>query len=349
MLNLQETILQIKGLNKEVMQQTKSYVDGLLKPVGSLGVLEDIVLQLSGIRGTRNFPSLKKAIVVFAGDHGICEEGITSAPQGVTALMTEFISCGKSGVGALAKSVGADITVVDVGVNAEFNNEKILNHKIRKGTNNIAKGPAMSREEAIRSLEVGIEVGNDLISKGYNILATGEMGIGNTTPSSAIFSVIGDVEPSEVVGVGANLSQDKIIDKIQVIKTAIELNKPDKNDGIDILSKVGGLEIGAMAGIMLAGASNNTPVLVDGYISMAAAAIAVTLNPMTFDYLICSHSSAEKGAKIAEGLLGFKPYLQMNMRLGEGSGAVLAFSVIEAAISMIKEMGTFAEAGIDVV
>lgn len=346
---LQKTLLEIKGVNKEKMEETQKYVDGLLKPVGSLGTLEEIVVQLSGIMKTNEFTSLKKAVVVCAADHGIFEEGITSAPQVVTAMMTNFISQGKSGVGAIAKHVGADLTVVDVGVNAELNYDVIINRKIKNGTNNFAKESAMTKEEAIKSLEVGIEIANTLIDKGYNILATGEMGIGNTTPSSAIFSVFGEIDAKEVTGIGANLSEDKMNKKVDVIRKGIELNKPNKEDAIDVLSKVGGLEIGAMAGVMLAGAARNVPVLVDGFISTAAAAIAINLKPEVFNYLICSHSSAEKGAALASSMLGFKPYLNMGLRLGEGSGAALAFSIIESAISMFDEMGTYEEAGISVV
>lgn len=349
MSKLQETIKKIQSPNKEIMKETREYVDGLLKPVGSLGVLEDIVVQISGIIGTNDFPVLKKAVIVCAADHGICEEDITSAPQVVTTLMTNFISMGKSGVGAISKSVGADITVIDVGVNADLDYSRIVNKKIRKGTNNMTKGSAMTREEAEKSLEVGIEIANDLISKGYNILATGEMGIGNTTPSAAIFAVLSDLDPEEVTGIGANLPEEKLQRKVNVIRNAIEKNQPNKDDGIDVLSKVGGLEIGAMAGVMLAGAANKIPVLVDGYISMAAAAIAISLNPIVADYLLCSHLSEEKGAKLAQELLGFNTYLHMNMRLGEGSGAALAFSIIESAISMYKEMATYAQAGIEVV
>ncbi|MPW26941.1 nicotinate-nucleotide--dimethylbenzimidazole phosphoribosyltransferase [Alkalibaculum sp. M08DMB] len=346
---LQNTLNDIKEINRDVMKEAQVVVDGLLKPVGSLGTLEDIAIQLSGIYGTNSLKPLKKAVVVCAGDHGIIEEGVTSAPQIVTTLMTNFIAEGKSGVGVISKTMGADVIVVDVGVNADIDNPKVLDKKIKRGTDNLAKGPAMSREEAIASLEVGIEVATNLIEQGYNILATGEMGIGNTTPSSAIIAAFTGINPKDLTGVGANLSEEGMIKKVKVIKSGLEVNKPDKNDAIDVLSKVGGLEIGAMAGVMLAGAAKKVPVLVDGFISTAAAAIAIHLEPKVFDYLICSHISAEKGAEIAASSLGFKPYLNMGLRLGEGSGAALTFTIIDSAIAMVNEMGTYAQAGISVV
>ncbi|MBF7096884.1 nicotinate-nucleotide--dimethylbenzimidazole phosphoribosyltransferase [Alkalibacter mobilis] len=346
---LNETLTKITEPNKLNMEDTQKYVDGLLKPVGSLGVLEDIATQIAGISKDIFSAEIKKAVLVFAGDHGICEEGITSAPQPVTALMTNFIAEGKSGVGAISKQAGATVLVTDVGVNAELNNQKVRNKKVRYGTANMTKGSAMTKDEAIKSLEVGIEIANEMIDKGYNLLATGEMGIGNTTPSSAIFSVFGNISPEEVTGIGANLAEDKLRKKSDVIRQAIEINRPDPNDSLDVLMKVGGLEIGAMAGVMLAGASRKVPVLIDGFISSAAAALAVKFNPEVRGYLICSHSSAEKGALKGLEIMGFKPYLHMDMRLGEGSGAALAFNIVEAAISMYNEMGTYAQAGIEVV
>lgn len=346
---LNSTLQAIKEVNRDMMKEAQAQVDGLLKPVGSLGTLEEIAVQLSGVYGTTAFKPLKKVVVVCAGDHGIIEEGVTSAPQVVTTLMTNFIAAGKSGVGVISKTMGADIIVVDVGVNADIDNPMVLQKKVKRGTDNLAKGPAMSREEAIKCLEVGIEVANDLIDKGYNILATGEMGIGNTTPSSAIIAAFTGIEPIKLTGVGANLSDEGMIKKVKVIQAGLDVNQPDKNDAIDVLSKVGGLEIGAMAGVMLAGAARNIPVLVDGFISTASAAIAIHLEPKVADYLLCSHTSAEKGAEAALTSLGFKPYLNMGLRLGEGSGAALTFPIIEAALNLVNEMGTYAEAGIAVV
>jgi nicotinate-nucleotide--dimethylbenzimidazole phosphoribosyltransferase len=346
---LKETLLKIEPVDKEKMSQAREHVDGLLKPVGSLGVLENIAIQIAGINPDILGGELKKAVLVFAADHGICEEDITSAPQPVTALMTHFIAEGKSGVGVIAKKAGAEVFVTDVGVNAEITNPKVRNKKIRLGTGNMAKQEAITRLEAEKSFEIGIETALEMIKNGYNILATGEMGIGNTTPSSAIFSVLGSLSPEEVTGIGANLSEEKLVKKSSVIREAIALHNPDPKDPLDVLAKVGGLEIGAMAGVMLAGASMKVPVLIDGFISSAAAALAVGLNPDVYDYLICSHNSAEKGAKKGLELIGFKPFLHMDMRLGEGSGAALAFNIVEAAQGMYNDMGTFSQAGIDTV
>lgn len=347
---LKETLEKIQPLNEEMMKTAKERVDFLLKPVGSLGVLEEIAVQVSGITGDLYPDVSKKAMLVFAGDHGVFEEGVAAAPQEVTGLMTHMTVSGKSGVGALCKQAGADIFVCDVGMACDVDpSSGIIMKKIRKGTSNMKKGQAMTGEEAVKALEIGIEVAQDAIKKGYNLLGTGEVGISNTTPSAAIFAVLGEVDPGEITGAGANLSEEKMINKAQVIREAIEFNKPDKKDGLDILAKVGGFEIGAMAGAMLAGAANHIPVVVDGFISTAAAAIAIALSPEVKGYLICSHASAEKGAAFGSELIGAKPFLQMGMRLGEGSGAAIAFNIVEGAVFMNKEMATYGDVGLGVV
>lgn len=345
---LRGTIKKIGELDKEAMDKAKLRMDSLIKPPGSLGRLEDLVVQLAGITGEL-YPRVdKKSVIVMAADHGVYEEGVAVFPQAVTIIQTCNFPKGVTGVCAIAKQVGADVMPVDIGVKGEISESGIINEKIKHGTNNMAKGPAMTREEAIKSIEVGIKIANEEINKGKNILATGEMGICNTTPSAAIVSVIGGYDPIEVTGVGANFPEKRLDFKAGVIKKAIEINKPDPNDGIDVLSKVGGLEIGGMAGVMLAGAARRVPVVVDGFISTAAALIACTIEPKIKDYLIPSHSSIEKGAIKASKLLGLEPMLNMNMRLGEGSGAVLAFNIIEAATYVNNEMITFEEAGIEV-
>lgn len=347
---LNETLGKIQPLNEEIMKTSKERVDFLLKPVGSLGVLEEIAVQLSGITGEMYPDVSKKAVLVFAGDHGVFEEGVAAAPQEVTGLMAHMTVAGKSGVGALSKQAGADVFVCDVGMLSDVApDSNILVKKIRRGTANMRKGQAMTHVEAKRAIEVGIEVAEDAIKKGYNILGTGEVGICNTTPSAAIFAVLSGIDPGELTGAGANLSEEKMVNKAQVIRDAIALNKPDKNDAIDILAKVGGLEIGAMAGVMLAGAANKIPVVIDGFISTAAAAIAIGLNPEVKGYLICSHASAEKGAAFGSEFIGAKPFLNMGMRLGEGSGAAIAFNIIEGALYMNREMATYGDVGLGVV
>ncbi len=340
-----ETINKIQCIDKKVLENSKKRVDSLIKPKGSLGNLEDIVIKLSGIQNTI-YPKIdKKAVIVCAGDHKIIEEGVATSKKDITLIQAVNMTKGYTGVCALAKQVNAEVVVVDVGIDNEVPACDIINKKVKYGADNFSKGLAMTKEEAISSIEAGITVAEQVIKKGVNLLATGEMGIGNTTPSSAIVSVIGRVDPSQVTGMGANLPKSKIKHKADIIRKAIELNKPNPLDGIDVLSKVGGLEIGAMAGVMLAGAANNVPVVIDGFICSAAALIAITLNDKVKDYLFASHSSLEPGAKKASDLIGLKPCLDMNMRLGEGTGAVLMFNIIEAATYMNNEMLTFKEAG----
>ncbi|WP_373483267.1 nicotinate-nucleotide--dimethylbenzimidazole phosphoribosyltransferase [Acetobacterium sp.] len=347
---LNETLEKIQPLNAEMMKTAKERVDFLLKPVGSLGTLEEIAVQLAGITGEMYPDVSKKAMLVFAADHGVFEEGVAAAPQEVTDLMAQMIVAGKSGVAALSKQAGADIFVCDVGMKSDLEpKSRILDKKIRKATSNMRKGPAMSREEAVKSLEAGIDMAQRAINNGYNILGTGEVGISNTTASAAIIAALSGVDPGELTGAGANLSEDKQVVKAQVIRDAIALNQPDKSDAVDVLAKVGGFEIGAMAGAMLAGAANHIPVLIDGFISTAAAAIAIAIKPEAKGYLICSHASAEKGAAFASEFIGAKPFLNMGMRLGEGSGAAIAFNIVEAALYMNREMATYGDVGLGVV
>mgnify|MGYP000976640075 CR=1 FL=1 len=343
---LEKSVMQVKGLDEDVMLKAKERVDSLIKPIGSLGRLEEIEIQLAGITGSL-YPKVdKKSVIVMAADHGVYEEGIAAAEQAVTMIQTINIAEKKTGVGALANVSKADIVVVDIGVAADIENKNVINRKIAYGTKNIAKGPAMTRDEAIRAIEVGIETANAEVKKGKNILATGEMGIGNTTPSSAILSVVTGLDPSRVTGVGANLPKYKLARKIDVIKRSLEINKPDKNDPLDILSKLGGYEIAGMSGTIIGAAASSVPVVVDGFISTVSAIIACMIEPKVKGYLLPSHSSNEKAAVIASKIVNLKPILDLNMRLGEGSGAVLAFNIIEAATDMNSIMPTFEESGI---
>lgn len=343
---LEKTLEQIKDLNEESMLKTKYRVDNLIKPIGSLGKLEEIVIQLSGITGELHPKVDKKSVIVMAADHGVWEEGVAEAAQEVTLLQTINIAKNITGVCALSNVSKADVVVVDIGVAVDVNYEKVINKKINYGTKNIANGPAMTREEAIKAIEVGIEMAKSEVKKGKNILATGEMGIGNTTPSSAILSLVTGIDASEVTGIGANLPENKVMNKINVIKRALEVNKPDKNDPIDILAKVGGYDIAGMTGTFIGAAACSVPVVIDGFISTVSAIIACMIEPKVKKYLIASHSSYERASKVALEFLGLKPMLDLNMRLGEGSGAVLAFNIIEAATDMNNMMITFEESGI---
>lgn len=346
---LTRTLENIQELNQDAMALAKDRLDNLIKPQGSLGRLEDLAIQLSGITGELHPEMDDKAIIVMAASNGICDEGVAAAPSAVTLLMTNFIGGGVSGVRALSKTAGIDVITVDIGVEGEVSEESVLCKKVKHGTDNMAKGPAMSREEAVQAIEIGIEVATEEIKKGRKLLGTGEMGIGNTSTSTAILSILSGLPVEDIVGVGANLPEDQLSKKASVIRTAIEVNNPNPEDILDILAKVGGLDIAGMAGVMIAGAANKVPVVVDGYISTIAALVAERLDSRVKDYLIASHFSYEKGAKAASELLGLDPMLHMEMRLGEGSGAALALPIIEAAAQMSRQMLTFEETGIGAV
>lgn len=346
---LQQTIEKVEDLDQEMLVKARERVDSLIKPPKSLGKLEDIAVQLSGIT-KELFPAVnQKVMIVMAADHGVYEEGVTSNPQEVTIEQTLNIAKGITGVGTIAKVSGAKIVAVDIGIKEDIPSDAgVIIRKIKKGTDNMAKGPAMTREEAIKALEVGIEIATKEIQQGANLLGTGEMGISNTTPSTAILSVLANCDPKEITGRGAGLGKGGLAHKIEVIRNAITINQPNSADGIDVLAKVGGLEIGGMAGVMLAAAANRVPVVVDGLISTASALIAKTIEPKVKDYLITSHATDEPGGKKASELLGKEPMLKMNMCLGEGSGAALAFPIIEAACSMMKNMPTFEDVGMSI-
>lgn len=333
----------IYPLDTRFMEQAKARQDRLIKPEGSLGKLEDISIQLAGIYGSKYFDTTKKIVLSFACDHGVYEEGVAPHPQNITILQSKNFPHKINGVGTISKFVGSDVQLIDVGINSDEPIEGVIDCKIRKGTSNMAKGPAMTRQEAIRSIEIGIEMSEKYIQEDYKVIGIGEMGIANTTPSTAIISVISGCDPEEITGMGAGLKTELIAHKAQVIRTAIEINQPNPTDGIDILQKVGGFEIGAMAGVILGCSANRVPVVLDGYISYAAALTAYNINPRCKDYMIASHLSAEPGAKKALELLGLDPFLNMDMRLGEGSGAALAFNIIEAANFVYKNMLTFDE------
>ena len=333
----------IYPLEKKYMQQAQARLDRLIKPTGSLGKMESICAQLAGIYGKKYFDTSKKIIISFAGDHGVYEEGVAPDPQNITILQFQNFPKRINGVGTISKFVGADVLAVDVGINCDEKIEGVLDYKIRKGTSNMAKGPAMTRKEAEKCISIGIEMAEKCIQDDYAVIGIGEMGIANTTPSTAIISVFGDCDPKEITGMGAGLKKELIIHKADVIRKSIELNKPNPKDAIDVLSKVGGFEIGAMAGVIIGCAANRIPVVLDGFISYAAALLAYHINPKTKEYMIASHLSAEPGAKKALDMMGLEAFLDMDMRLGEGSGAALAFNIIEASNYVYKNMATFDE------
>ena len=343
-MNLIESICKnIYPLEEKYIEQAQQRLDRLIKPTGSLGRIEGICTQLAGIYGRKYFDTSKKVIIAFACDHGVYEEGVAPDPQNITILQFKNFPNKINGVGTISKFVGADVLPVDVGINCDEKLEGVLDYKIRKGTSNMAKGPAMTKEEAKKCIEIGIEMAEKCIQEDYTLIGIGEMGIANTTPSTAIISVIGGFDPYEITGIGAGLKKELIQHKANVIRQAIKLNNPNPTDAIDVLSKVGGFEIGAMAGVILGCAANRIPVVLDGFISYAAALLAYNMNPKSKEYMIASHLSAEPGTEMVLNLMGLKPFLNMDMRLGEGSGAALAFNLIEASNYVYKNMATFDE------
>lgn len=343
---LKATLKEITGSNKDIMKETRNMWDGLVKPIGSLGSLEEISIKIAGMTGkTRNKIS-KKAVVVMAADNGVVEEGVSACPQSFTMLLTDSMLKGITGVATLAKFTNTDIITVDIGLIGDMEHENLINKKVAYSTKNFTKESAMTYEEAIKSIEVGIEIGDNLYSEGYDILGTGELGIGNTTTSAAVLSVLANLDVDITCGKGAGLTEEQYLGKKKSILKGIELNKPNKEDPIDVLAKVGGFDIGGMCGLYLSAAKNRKPIVVDGFISSAAALCAVKLNPLVSDYIIPSHLSEEPGARYMMEQLKLKPMLNVGMRLGEGSGCPLAFQIIEAALFTLDNMGTFEEASI---
>lgn len=343
---LNHTISEIGPLDTEAMQQARERQDQLTKPQGSLGVLEELSVKLAGIQGSPQPQITKKVIIVMAGDHGVAAEGVSAFPQEVTPQMVANFVAGGAGINVLARHTGAEVRVVDVGVAAPVDIPEVINKKVRPGTANMVEGPAMSREEAVASIEAGIEMAEAEITAGADLLGTGDMGIANTTPSSAILTVFSGAGLEQTVGRGTGIGNEALENKRDVIRRTIEVNRPDRQDGLDVLARVGGLEIGGLAGVILGAAAARVPVIIDGFISGAAAMIAASLCPGSRDYMIASHVSVEPGHKLMLEELALKPMLFMNMRLGEGTGAALAASLVEASAKVLSEMATFTDAGV---
>ena len=341
---LKQLLEAITPLNESAMSAARERQAQLAKPPGSLGRLEDLSVQLAGISGKVHNSVEKKHLLVFAADNGVVEEGVSSAPQSVTLQQTINLTRHKTGASVLAKCFGCEITVCDVGVNAEIKEAAVLDRKIAYGTRNIAKGPAMSREQTLTALFTGAELAQTLDADVFGI---GEMGIGNTTTSSAVLSVLLDADVEAVTGRGGGITDDSFRKKKEVILTAIRTNQPNKDDVIDVLSKVGGFDIAAMCGAFLGAATAKKPVVIDGFISAVAALCAVKLCPNARHYLIPSHASYEIGYQLAMDAMELQPMFLLNMRLGEGSGCPLAFQVLEAACAVINDMATFDQAGIN--
>ena len=330
--------------DEAAMKAAKERQDKLAKPPESLGRLEELSIQLAGITGKVHNKMEHPHLLVFAGDNGVVEEGVSSAPQSVTLMQTINLTRAKTGASTLCKAFGVGITVCDVGVNAQIHDPAVVNRKIAYGTGNIAKGPAMTREQAVTAILTGAEIAMATPADGLGI---GEMGIGNTTTSSAVLAVLLDAEVEDVTGRGGGITDEAFQVKKNVIRRAISRNQPDKNDVIDVLSKVGGFDLAAMCGGFLGAAATRRPVVIDGFISAVAALCALRLNPLVRHYLVPSHASYEIGYKLAMEAMELQPIFLLGMRLGEGSGCPLAFQVLRAACAIINDMATFQQAGID--
>ncbi len=319
----------------------------LTKPTGSLGRLEELSIRIAAAQHTLQPDVSRKVVVVMAGDHGVTREGVSAYPADVTPQMVHNFLQGGAAINVLSRLAGARVCVVDMGVAADFPaNSGVIDCKVARGTANMAAGPAMSRHEAEKSLQRGMEVAFQEIDRGADLIATGDMGIGNTTPSSAIAAVFTGLPVAQVTGRGTGVDDTGLAAKIAIIEKAIHINKPDKNDPLDVLAKVGGFEIGGLAGLVLGAASRGVPVVVDGFISTAAALLAYEIAPHIQPYLIAAHKSVEIGQCAMLEKMGLEPLLDLGMRLGEGTGAALAFNLIEASVRILNEMATFESAGV---
>lgn len=338
----------IEPVKADLAETAQQRLDSLTKPKGSLGRLEEFARRIVSIRDEK-FPSFpqKKAIFTFAGDHGVVDEGVSLYPREVTAQMVYNFLNGGAGINVLARHAGSDVIVIDIGVDHDFaETPGLVTKKVLRGTGNMRKEPAMEREDAERCIAVGMDLAREYALQGYTLFGTGDMGIGNTTASSAIAAVITNMPVAKVTGRGTGITDEGLAHKIRVIEDAIALNKPDPGDPADILAKVGGTEIGGIAGLILGAAAQRIPVVVDGFISTAGALIAWSIEPAVRDYMFAAHSSVEIGHKAMLDAMGLRPILDLDLRLGEGTGAALAMILIEAGLKIYLEMATFHEAGV---
>ena len=344
---LAQAIERIQPADSAAMSRAEARQGNLTKPPGSLGRLEELSVRLAGIYGTER-PSIGgKAVIVAAGDHGVVAQGVTGYPQEVTAQMVLNFLAGGAAISVMCRLLGIRQVIVDAGVAADLpDHPELRSLKIGRGTGDISQGPAMSREHAVRCLEGGINLAVEVIESGADLIATGDMGIGNTTPSSAVTAAATGISAAEATGEGTGRSPEELQQKAVVVQTALAVNIPDPGDGVDLLATVGGYEIGVLAGVILGSAMMRRAVIVDGFISGAAALIANAVCQDSRDYMIASHVSAERGHRAALSALDLTPLLDLGMRLGEGTGAALAMPIVEAAAATLSEMATFAEAGV---
>lgn len=348
-MSLASVLHNITNTNGRFAEEAQKHLDNLTKPQGSLGRLEEFARQLVAIT-EQSMPALdKKVIFTFAGDHGVAEEGVSAFPKEVTPQMVLNFLHGGAGINALARHARADVVVVDIGVDHDFGNlerDNFVRRKVIRGTRNIRKGPAMTRNEAEQCIQVGLDLAREYAGKGYQIFGTGDMGIANTTPSSAITAVLTGKKVEEITGRGTGINDEALKNKIEVIRDAISVNRPDASDPMDVLARLGGAEIGGIAGLILGAAASRVPVVVDGFISTAGALIACSIEPKTRDYLFAAHCSQEVGHTAQLEKIGLRPILDLDLRLGEGTGAALAMLIIEGGLRIYREMATFEEAAV---
>jgi nicotinate-nucleotide--dimethylbenzimidazole phosphoribosyltransferase len=351
-LGLQQIIDGIRPSDRTTVAKAERRTAQLVMPPRALGRLHEIAERLCGMQGTLQPIIGRKAVLVMAGDHGVVAEGVSAFPQEVTGAMIKTFLSGGAGINAIARSVGAEVWVADMGIVSEVqaanleNGDRLLIRKIGPGTRNLARGPAMTMEEALKGVLTGFELASSLIRKGVELLGTGDMGIGNTTPSAAIGAVLTGKSIEDMVGRGTGIDDSGLSRKRDAIRRGLEINRPDPRNGLDVLAKVGGFEIGGIAGLVLAGAYHRKPVVIDGFISTAGALIAHSLCPSVADYIFAGHRSEEPGHRHMLAHLNLAPILNLEMRLGEGTGGALAMSVIEAALRVMTEVMTFDEAGV---
>jgi nicotinate-nucleotide--dimethylbenzimidazole phosphoribosyltransferase len=344
---LEQTVDSIQPLSQKAMTAAQERQAQLTKPAGALGRLETLSIQVAGITGQLNPPLTERAVIVAAGDHGVTAEGVSAYPSAVTPQMVLNFLNGGAAINVLARQAGARVVVLDAGVAADLpSHPDLIKAKVAPGTNNFAQEAAMSREQAVQAIEIGIAAVTREHERGLHLVGTGDMGIGNTTPSSAICAVLTGADIATVTGRGTGIDDAALENKVNVIQRALEINRPDPNDPLDVLAKVGGFEIGAIAGIVLGAAAHRIPVLVDGFISTAGALLAAALVPLSRDYMIAAHRSVEPGHKIMQKHLNLDPIFHLDLRLGEGTGSALAMPVVAAATASLNEMATFAEASV---
>lgn len=345
--DLADLLAEIEPADQEIMAEAGRRLDNKTKPRGSLGMLEDLARRMCGIKRTLEPSAAKKIILTFAGDHGVTSEGVSCIPREVTRQMVYNFLQGGAGVNVLARHVEAEVRVVDVGVEGDFEVPGLIRAKVKGGTANLARGPAMTGEETLAAVGVGVKTAEEAIRDGADILGTGDMGIGNTTPSAALFATLLGLSPEVVTGRGTGLDESGMAHKIAVIKKGLEVNQSLISQGpLEALSAVGGFEIAAICGVVLECARRKVPVVADGFISSAGALVALKMNEKVDDYCFFSHRSAEQGHRVILKEMGIKPILDLDMRLGEGTGAALSMNIIEAGVKILLEMATFEEAGV---